>query len=145
MGVRVELDISEFQEKLEKALSKFPEAGRKCVENACLHVEAKAKENTPVDWGTLRASISHKVDTSGGKIEGYIFTNEEYAPYVEFGTGIYSDNGTGRQTPWVYYDEKRGEFVETSGQKPSKMISNALVSERDKVIGEFRRFLNNVR
>ena len=145
MGVSVKLDISEFEKRLEKALKQFPEAGKTCVERACLVVEAKAKENTPVDWGTLRSSISHKVDTSKGSAEGYIFTGEEYAPYVELGTGIYADDGRGRQTPWVYYDDKTDKFYKNVGQQPKKMISNAMVSEQGKVLNEFRRFLDYVR
>ena len=44
--------------------------------------EAYAKEECPVDTGTLRNSISHAVDDN----TAIIGTNVEYAPYVELGT-----------------------------------------------------------
>ena len=44
--------------------------------------ETYAKQETPVDTGRLRNSISHSVD--GEAV--YIGTDVEYAPYVELGT-----------------------------------------------------------
>ena len=43
--------------------------------------EGYAKENTPVDTGRLRNSISHATDDE----VAYVGTNVEYAPYVELG------------------------------------------------------------
>lgn len=45
--------------------------------------EGYAKDETPVDTGRLRNSISHKVIADEKAV--YIGTNVEYAPYVEFG------------------------------------------------------------
>ena len=47
-----------------------------------LTAETYAKQETPVDTGRLRNSISHTVD--GEAV--YIGSNVEYAPYVELGT-----------------------------------------------------------
>ena len=44
--------------------------------------ETYAKQETPVDTGRLRNSISHTVDGEAA----YIGSNVEYAPYVELGT-----------------------------------------------------------
>ena len=44
--------------------------------------ETYAKQETPVDTGRLRNSISHAVDGEAA----YIGSNVEYAPYVELGT-----------------------------------------------------------
>ena len=44
--------------------------------------ETYAKQETPVDTGRLRNSISHSVDGEAA----YIGSNVEYAPYVELGT-----------------------------------------------------------
>lgn len=53
------------------------------VTQAAINVERKAKENTPVDSGTLRSSIkSEKTGTTSYEVS----TNIEYAPHVEFGT-----------------------------------------------------------
>lgn len=66
----------------------------KTLNRACIIVEDSAKDKCPVETGTLRNSITHEVDGNVGTIG----TNLAYAPYVEFGTGIYATAGNGRQT-----------------------------------------------
>lgn len=141
-STRVDVDTRELEARVRELLRQFPEAGEECMQRACLHVEGKAKQNAPVDTGTLRSSITHKVVRSGDDTEGIIYTNEEYAPYVEFGTGIYAEEG-GRTSPWKYKGSD-GNWYITSGQKAKKFLSKAIVSEQDKIIEEFKRFLNNV-
>lgn len=63
--------IDEMKKTMERALEKIGMVG-----------EAYAKEECPVDTGTLRDSISHAVDDN----TTIIGTNVEYAPYVELGT-----------------------------------------------------------
>lgn len=63
--------IDEMKKTMERALEKIGMVG-----------EAYAKEECPVDTGTLRNSISHAVDDN----TAIIGTNVEYAPYVELGT-----------------------------------------------------------
>ena len=63
--------IDEMKKAMERALEKIGMVG-----------EAYAKEECPVDTGTLRNSISHAVDDN----TAIIGTNVEYAPYVELGT-----------------------------------------------------------
>ena len=65
----------------------------KALEKACFIVENTAKALVPVDTGNLRNSITHEVYGN----EGVVGTNVEYAPYVEFGTGLFSSQGDGRQ------------------------------------------------
>lgn len=69
------------------------------LEKACLIVEADAKNNCPKDQGILANSITHEVI---GNV-GYVYSTLLYAPYVELGTGIFAEDGTGRQTPWHYF------------------------------------------
>jgi hypothetical protein len=45
------------------------------------HTSGEAKKHTPVDTGRLRASINF--ETSG--LSGRVYTNVDYAKYVEFG------------------------------------------------------------
>jgi len=67
----------------------------KALTKACVVIENSAKVKAPVDTGYLRRSITHEVE---GNV-GLVGTNAEYAPYLEFGTGIFAEEGTGRQTP----------------------------------------------
>lgn len=50
-------------------------------------IQANAKLLTPVKTGALRNSIKSQVMNNGGIVEAKVYTNSEYAPYVEFGTG----------------------------------------------------------
>lgn len=85
--------------------------------------EGYAKDECPVDTGRLRNSIAHKVVEDEKAV--YIGTNVEYGIYVEYGTGIYADNGQGRQTPWFYVDDK-GEGHYTRGMKPRHFLKKAV-------------------
>jgi HK97 gp10 family phage protein len=78
---------------------------------ACARVERTAKENASKFRGTgeLGRSITSRIEKNGEVIEGIVFTPLEYAPYVEYGTGIFArdsdGNATGRQeVPWVYVE-----------------------------------------
>lgn len=75
-----------------------------------------AQDKCPVDTGHLRGSIAYAVDGD----DCYIGTNVEYAPYIEFGTGIHAEHG-GRQTPWAFED-KNGDWHMTRGSKPHPFL-----------------------
>jgi hypothetical protein len=62
----------------------------------------------------LRQSITSTVKD----LEGIVYTPLEYAPYVEYGTGLFAENGGRTDVPWCYMDEKTGEFIWTNGMKP---------------------------
>ncbi len=104
------------------------------LNKACILVENDAKRNAPVNTGNLRNSITHKVDGT----EGVVGTNVEYAPYVEFGTGLFSSLGDGRQdVPWRYQTAD-GQWHTTSGQNPQPFLQPALDKNRDDVINLFK-------
>ena len=94
------------------------------MQQACNLVEGAAKDKPPKDTGALRRSITSKVEVTGNSIEGIVFTPLEYAPYQEFGTGLFSENGNGRKTPWVYMDDK-GNYHYTRGQHPQPYMGPA--------------------
>lgn len=121
---------------------------------ACLLVENDAKRKCPVgkgvESGILRNSITHEIE---GNV-GYVGTNIQYAPYVEYGTGIYAKNGDGRQTPWVYpvpegysyTDPKTGKaetayFVTTVGQHPQPFLNPALDENKAAIDELFREYI----
>lgn len=123
--------MSEVIENLEKAIEKqIPEALYKAMEKACLIVVADAKRNCPVDDGQLRQSIDYQIEQEQEETIGYVGSNVEYAPYVEKGTGIYAADG--RKTPWKYQDAK-GDWHTTAGQKAQPFLQPAIDSNRDKI------------
>lgn len=91
--------------------------------------EGYAKRLCPVKTGNLRNSITHEVVEDENAV--YIGTNNEYAAYVELGTGIYAEGGGGRPTPWVYQDAN-GNWHYTHGQKPQPFLKPAVTDHTDK-------------
>lgn len=103
------------------------------LERACLLVENKAKENCPSKTGYLRRSITHEINNN----EGIIGTNVEYAPYVEFGTGLFATEGNGRQTPWKYQTAD-GQWFTTKGQHPQPFLGPALENNKNEILQIFK-------
>lgn len=99
------------------------EAIEEALEAVGSQAEGYAIALVPVVTSNLKQSITHEVDMD--EHAAIIGSDVEYAPYVEFGTGIFADNGQGRQTPWVYQDDK-GKWHYTRGQKPSHFLKNAI-------------------
>lgn len=106
------------------------------LNDACVRIEVAAKENCPVDDGTLRASITHNVDIS--KLQGEIGSNVEYAPYVEFGTGLYAIKGNGRKTPWKFQDAE-GNWHYTAGMHPQPFLEKALEDNKEQIVNDIAK------
>ena len=83
-------NIDRLTQKLTKMASM--ELNKKMSEAVTL-VHGQAKELAPVDTGNLAGSIRMKIKRKSNEIEGRVYTNVQYAPYVEFGTGI-AGNGS---------------------------------------------------
>ena len=96
---------------------------------ACALVERSAKQKAPKGNGELRRSISSKVEG----LKGIVFTPLEYAPYVEYGTGLFAEEGGRIDVPWCYQDDK-GEWHNTSGQAPHPYMRPALNENREEII-----------
>ena len=102
-------------------------------------VRDDAKELCPANTGELEKSIDWMF------VDDYtvaVGTNKYYAPYVEIGTGIYAGTGdaqalypqyigTGRQTPWTYYDEVTGRFYTTLGHPGRPFVLPALLQNEN--------------
>lgn len=63
------------------------ESARKGLERGAKKIQKNAKFLAPVDTGRLRNSIKTKSEITQDGAKAQVFTNVEYAPYVEFGTG----------------------------------------------------------
>lgn len=100
---------------------------------ACALVERTAKQKAPKDTGQLRNSITSKVKRDGNDVVGVVFTPKEYAPYVEYGTGLFAEKGGRKDVPWKYEDDE-GNWHVTSGQKPQPYMRPALNENRDKIL-----------
>lgn len=111
--------LDELLKKLDKVAG--AKQTQQSLQKACALVERSAKEKAPKDNGDLRRSIASKVENG----VGVVFTPLEYAPYVEYGTGLFAEDGGRADVPWHYQDDK-GEWHTTSGQKPQPFMRPAL-------------------
>lgn len=98
----------------------------------CALVERKAKQKAPKDTGALRRSITSEVKGENTEVKGSVFTPLEYAPYVEYGTGLFAEQ-SGRSKPWRYEDEE-GNWHTTQGQHPQPFMRPALNESREKIV-----------
>lgn len=106
------------------------------IGKACALIEKTAKEKTPVDTGELRRSITSEVNG----LEGVVYTPLLYAPYIEFGTGLFAEEGGRKDVPWNYQDDK-GQWHSTSGQKPHPFMRPALEQNKEKIEAIIRESL----
>ncbi len=116
---------------------------KNAVSKGCHTVQGAAKMLCPKDTGELINSIVTKVEEKADRVTGKIYTNKEYAAYVEFGTGPkgnedhdgISPNVTPsyREKGWSYKDEETGEWVYTKGQPAQPYMYPALKSCEEEV------------
>lgn len=118
-GLLVELDGLVDEGKMKKQVGK-----------AGLVVERAAKQNAAAikDTGRLADSIATEVDG----LTCTVFTPLEYAPYVEYGTGLYAEKGGRKDVPWHYQDDE-GNWHSTKGQHPRPFLRPAFDENREKV------------
>lgn len=112
------------------------------MSKACALVERSAKQKAPKDTGALRNSIQSKVEEVNGEVVGVVFTPLEYAPYVEYGTGLFAENGGRMDVPWNYQDDE-GNWHSTSGQKPQPFMRPAFNENRERIIKIIGESVNN--
>lgn len=133
------IEFDNFDEVLDK-IDSLMDVSRldAALGKACAIVEASAKQKAPKGDGTLRNSIASKIDG----YTGIVYTPLEYAPYVEYGTGLFAEEGGRTNVPWSYQDEE-GEWHSTSGMKPHPYMRPALEENREKIIKVLKEGLLN--
>lgn len=129
--------LDEILEQLE-GLASIPNI-QAALGKACALVERSAKQKAPKGIGDLRRSITSKVEG----LEGIVYTSLEYAPYVEYGTGLFAEKGGRQDVPWEYQDDE-GNWHTTSGMPPSPYMRPALNENREQIIRIIKEgWLNN--
>ena len=126
MSIKTE-NINGVKEALSQLVSE--EQVNAALGKACALVERSAKQKAPKGTGELRRSIASKVENG----EGIIYTPLEYAPYVEYGTGLFAEDGGRTDVPWHYQDDE-GEWHTTSGMQPQPFMRPALNENREEII-----------
>ncbi len=109
-------------------------------------IQGEAKLLCPVDTGELRGSIRTNVETRDSVTIGTVYTNKEYAQYVEFGTGPVGEanhagispnvNPVYSQTGWIIPRDGVGagdKIGYTEGQPARPFMYPALKNNEERV------------
>ena len=91
--------------------------------------------------GNLASSIQVEAFAEDGIPTSETGPTAEYAPYVEYGTGIYAKDGNGRKTPWTYKDERTGEWIRTRGGRPHPFMETGYNAARKVIDTLFGKIL----
>lgn len=143
-------------DKLSKISSQ--EQMQSAISNATMYVLAEARKNAgKISNGELANSIFPRIEG----LSGEVYTALDYAPYIEYGTGLFATGkGGGRkEVPWVYVEGQestgRAKTIHTKesalqavaflkdkgldarmtyGQKPQPYMRPALDENRDAIL-----------
>ena len=132
--------LEQFTERIQEMAN--TRALERAMGKACAIVERDAIKNAPKDHGDLRRSIQSKVENDGHEVVGTVFTPLEYAPYVEYGTGLFAESGNGRQTPWKYKDDE-DNWHTTKGQHPQPFMRPALSENKQNILRVVKKVVFN--
>ena len=128
---------------------------------AVSHAQANIRRAGIIDTGRLRNSITYTTKMVRGSTTNYktnkqgeviqdssvqvqtmekntvvIGTAVSYGVWHEVGTGIYASDGTGRKTPWSYYDSE-GVQHWTRGVRATHYLRNAIADNKE----EYRQII----
>lgn len=152
MGVQVK-----FEDNSIKVKAALNDAVIQFLEEAASELKSAAQRNTKVGkvgGGKTKGDWGHVVDES--KMTATIGNTNENAIWEEFGTGEYALEGKGRKGGWyipigggtdeisqavvdaynmkVVYGKNGKKFAYTEGKKPKRMLHNAFVQNKSKII-----------
>lgn len=114
---------------------------KQSIGRGCEIVIRSAITKAPKDTGALRRSIQRKIEVVGSDVVGTVYTPLEYAPYIEYGTGLFAEGGNGRKdVPWNYQDDN-GHWHSTSGIKPHPFLRPALEENKKEIVEEISKNL----
>lgn len=127
----------EIRSRFSRAPMLMRQAAEETLQVATLVAEGAAKENAPIDKGLLRGSIHSDIRGDGFDMIGVVGTNLEYAPYQEFGTGIYGPKAapiTPKQGKFLVFRGKSGNLVfarSVAGSRARKFMAKGLQAVKD--------------
>lgn len=142
--IDIDIDMSVLKRKLKATEDKIKQG----VENGLRELASEMKQmeqdiidsniggdGTYVRTGKLKSSITiMPIKHSNNIIEISVVPKGcNYAIYNELGTGIYADNGQGREDGWVY-PLGNGEFRFTRGLPPKYYVKDTRAFYEDKAI-----------
>ncbi len=109
-------------------------------------IKGEAKLNCPTDTSNTKNSINHKLTEDYQAVQVGVPSDGDLAFWLEFGTGIYAENGQGRKDGWWFvtdhkikkmtpvYTTKDGKFVYfTHGMRPQPFLRPGLYNSKEAI------------
>ena len=130
----VEETLDEIETTIKVGMNE-PKSGRRYRRGERWHQASAPGEMPAVDTGNLANSIQKQPPeaTPDGGAAGLIFTNAEYAPYLEYGTG---SSGSGLARPDLPFDEQHN--VNAGGMEPRPFMTPAAEIARSAFVEKFK-------
>jgi HK97 gp10 family phage protein len=142
--------VNALVQQIEKARVDRRACARHVVNKYMLLMQGEARKQLKVwperwDEGTLARSIQTMITSRlAAAVAAEVYTELEYSVFVHWGTGAFGENPDGghRETPWVYWDEKRRRFVWTEGMDANPFLENAFNKYQRIFLAELRKCLS---
>lgn len=136
----ITIDVSDLIKDLDKTIEKIEEGIEKGMELVASEIhqmelniidESLNPNSTYVRSGKLKSSTKVEDLVWEGSVASQVITNTaNYAVYNSYGTGIYAENGQGRQGGWYYFDGEKVRF--TVGMPPKRFVQDSYEHYKDK-------------
>lgn len=110
-----------INKSVDKGFKKASEFIIKEIQNNLLRQNAK-------DTGTLIKSYTAEITDDGFEVG----SDKDYSAYVEFGTGVYAEDGKGVKSPWAFKNSN-GEWRMTNGMRPRPHVRPAFEDNADEI------------
>lgn len=123
-----------MESNLEEIIKKLEDAATRGIEDVLDTLQIETKDISRIDTGKTSESYETvtEVGPQEGIIQGAIGSNEMNAIWEEFGTGLYAENGDGRQDPWVYRGSD-GNWYTTVGKTANAPLRGALAKRKAQI------------
>lgn len=130
------IGASGFAKRLDRSKSQALKAAAAVLHGSAAQI---IRDEGRVDTGAMMGGFG--IEEKGSEV--VLYNAQEYAIYHEYGTGVWAEDGKGRETPWVYFNEKLQQYVETDGMEAIAFMRNGSDSSRrdmrDAAIDALRR------
>lgn len=127
---------------MRRNINKYKSAATERLEDATnvalINIQRGAKMRSPVDTGRLRSSI-HLTQMG---TDGIVYTNVNYAPFVEYGTGNLVEIPAGQEDDAAQF---KGKGIREVNRAAQPFMFPSWEEERPKYIKRIRKALGKIR
>ena len=127
-------EIGEITEDIHKGVEEgLKVCANEIKEKEQRYIEQRTGQGEYIPTGNLKHSVTiMPLNWSPGLASISVTNVANYADFTESGTGIYADNGNGRQNGWVYSPDGGNTFFFTEGMRPKHFARDTFEEYKDK-------------